>query len=331
MEINYKLMNSYQECHKIFKQHAKTYYWGALLFNHDRFLHICAFYALVRYVDDIVDTEIGNNKIKFEKILEFEKKFFDLLELTVDKKFEIKEEIWLNYPTIMRAVIYTTNLIKIDRIIYHKFFFSMKLDLKKNKYNTFRELKEYMEGSAAVIGEVMLQIMSFNNNCSNYNDNKMRLYARNLGFGFQLTNFLRDIKEDLLMLPSRVYIPIEDQKKFNCDISEFVNDDNFKKLIEFELKRCDEIYQIAQVGIEKIDSENRDAINISKILYSQINQEIRKKKYDVSERISISKFEKIKILYNTLGFWKAIIVIFTIFFNYLKYNYIYVYVYSTGL
>ena len=56
--MNNKLLKqSYNECHKIFKKNAKTYYFGALLFDYEKFLHVCAFYGLVRVVDDFVDLE----------------------------------------------------------------------------------------------------------------------------------------------------------------------------------------------------------------------------------------------------------------------------------
>ena len=70
--------------------------------------------------------------------------------------------------------------------------------------------------------------------------------ARDLGFAFQLTNFIRDIREDHQMKPGRVYIPEEDQKKYDCyinkiDFDNLEKEKNLKKLLEFQLKRCDEI------------------------------------------------------------------------------------------
>ena len=71
--MNNKLLKqSYNECHNIFKKNAKTYYFGALLFNYEKFLHVCAFYGLVRVVDDFVDLE--NNTENIEKNIILKKK-----------------------------------------------------------------------------------------------------------------------------------------------------------------------------------------------------------------------------------------------------------------
>ena len=318
------LINSYKVCHKIFKKNAKTYYIGSLLFDYEKFLHICAFYGLVRVVDDIVDLEKDIDK-KIDKIQNFESTFFSIIDKNLhERKLLINNNLfWKNYHNIMRAVINTSNVIGISREIYSKFFKSMKMDLYKYHYNNYNELEEYMDGSAAVIGEVMLNIIKHNNKAPIYNTPDMIKYARKLGYAFQLTNFIRDIKEDMDMIPSRIYIPIDDQKKFKCNLKEYnsiKNDKNFKNLIEFQLKRCDKIYQSANIGINKIDANNRFSILISKILYSEINNKIRKNNYNISNRTRINSCEKFSLLFNELSFCQFIRIIFVILFNYVYYN-----------
>lgn len=322
---NYSLQNSYNQCHKIFKKHAKTYYFGALLFDHEKFLHVCAFYGLVRVVDDIIDLEKDEKK-KIKNIEDFEKIFFNILNKPKkDREYLVTDEsFWKDYHIILRAVINTTNIIGISKEIYKKFFKSMKMDLYKYEYKNYHELEEYMDGSAAIIGEVMLQIIKYKNNNPVYLDEKMTTYARDLGFAFQLTNFVRDIKEDMEMHPPRIYIPIDDQHKFNCQLQKFNINNNFKNLIEYQLKRCDKIYQNADKGILKIDTKYRYPILVSKILYSEINNRIRQKKYNIRTRISISKYEKFMILYNSLSVIQFIKVLFILFMNYIKYNFIFI-------
>ena len=66
------LIKSYKECHKIFKKNAKSYYFGALLFNYEKFKHVCAFYGLVRVVDDLVDLEHNLDSLEENiKLFEF--------------------------------------------------------------------------------------------------------------------------------------------------------------------------------------------------------------------------------------------------------------------
>lgn len=331
MKYSLQLLNSYNECHKIFKEHAKTYYFGSLLFDYEKFLHVCAFYALVRVVDDIVDLENDIIK-KRENIETFEKNFFILLNKSLEERIKLvnSDSYWVDqeYHIILLAVLNTTIIISIENSIYEKFFKSMKMDLDKYEYKNYTELNEYMEGSAAIIGEVMLKIISHNNSDPIYLKPEMKEYARSLGIAFQLTNFIRDINEDLSMTPSRVYIPIEDQSSFNsfldssCKIPNIIHNKNFKDLIEFQLSRCDKIYQQADIGIENIDTQYRYPILVAKILYSKINDRIRERNYDISKKICINKYEKCLILFQILDINNFIKTIFNLVFNYIRYNYL---------
>lgn len=322
----YTLSESYKECHKIFKKHAKSYYIGALLFDYKKFMHVCAFYGLVRVVDDSIDLERDSKK-KIQNLNNFERNFFEIFnkDLKEREKLVKDDDFWINKHIIMRAVINTVNIIGIKKILLEKFFKSMRMDLNKFSYKNYQELEEYMDGSAAIIGEVMLQIIRHNNDKPVYKLKDMNEKARDLGFAFQLTNFIRDIREDHLMKPGRIYIPLNDQMKYNCDINEVdfdnsKNDKNLKELLKFQLDRCDKIYKSAQIGIDNIDKKYRNSILVAKLIYSKINDRIKENNYDISERTKISSKEKLYILFKTLGIIEFIKVFVILLVNYIRYN-----------
>jgi phytoene synthase len=130
---------------------------------------------------------------------------------------------------VLRAVVDTVLTCKIDPECFRRFLRSMTMDLTVEKYETWADLLVYMDGSAAVIGEMMLPILEPTNAAAIGP-------ARDLGNAFQLTNFLRDVNEDLDR--GRVYIPQEDVKRFGVDLSERRCSPQFVELMKFEIARC---------------------------------------------------------------------------------------------
>jgi phytoene synthase len=141
-----------------------------------------------------------------------------------------------------------------------------------------------MDGSAAVIGEMMLPILeptapeAFGR-------------ARDLGLAFQLTNFLRDVAEDLDR--GRVYVPQEDLERFGADPHSRVVDDAWRALMRFEIERCRELYRSADVGIAMLPSSSARCIRAARMLYSEILDRIEVADYDVfSRRASVQTWRK---------------------------------------
>ena len=325
------LNQSYLLCRDIFKEHAKTYYLGAVLFNKSKFRHICAFYGFVRVIDNIIDEKPDLSLVKKRDILlEIETFFFTILNeknvylgsVSYLDNFGIKDNVHLKlFFDILPAVLNTFKEIKITQEIVRCFFKSMRMDLYKFRYKTTTELEDYMNGSAEIIGEVMYSIMEKNQSF------EMLDYAYALGRSFQLTNFIRDIREDYEMKPSRIYIPLDCQEDFEVnleeDIPKIINGtikekdfQNVKDLIKSEIEKVEIIYEFAQVGIDKL--EDRENINLSKVLYSSIHNKIRENDYDVfSQRCHLTFWEKLKISYELLSWYN----IFRFIINYISYSY----------
>ena len=160
----------------------------------------------------------------------------------------------------------------------------MAMDLTVDRYDTWDDLLVYMDGSAAVIGEMMLPILE-----------PLRpealAHARDLGNAFQLTNFLRDIDEDLDR--GRQYVPQEDLRRFGVDLAARRATPEFRALMRFEIERCRELYRSADVGIALLPERSAACIRAARVLYSRILDKIELQDYDVfAGRARVRTIEK---------------------------------------
>jgi phytoene synthase len=160
------------------------------------------------------------------------------------------------------------------------FLRSMRMDLTVSSYKTFDDLLDYVHGSAAVIGLQMLPVL----------EPVVPLavaapYAADLGIAFQLTNFLRDVGEDLRR--DRVYLPLEDLDAFGVTVEQLqagVVDARFRRLMAFEIARTREIYRTAALGIRLLHPTSRRCISLALQLYGGILDEIERADHQVLDR-----------------------------------------------
>lgn len=182
------------------------------------------------------------------------------------------------------AVVDTVHKFPIDPECFRRFLRSMTMDLTVEKYETWEDLLHYMDGSAAVIGEMMLPILE-------PHDAAAFGHARDLGNAFQLTNFLRDVNEDLDR--GRVYIPQEDVRRFGVDLSRRECTPQFSELMKFEIARCRSLYASADNGIAMLPNRSARCIRAARVLYSRILDRIEQQQYDVfAKRASVSTVQK---------------------------------------
>ena len=162
----------------------------------------------------------------------------------------------------------------------------MRMDLTVATYETWDDLLVYMDGSAAVIGEMMLPILE-------PLSPEATAHARDLGNAFQLTNFLRDVGEDLDR--GRVYVPQEDVRRFGAE-SAFEQQQAtpaFVELMRFEVERCRALYASADLGIGMLPPASARCIRAARVLYSRILERIEAQSYDVfSSRATVPTWQK---------------------------------------
>jgi phytoene synthase len=159
----------------------------------------------------------------------------------------------------------------------------MAMDLTVMSYPTYDDLLDYMEGSAAVIGTMMLPILGSSDPAA------AREPARQLGFAFQLTNFIRDVSEDLDR--GRTYLPDEDMAKFDLTRDDLLaakaagrTTPRIRELIEYEVTRAQAHYVAAAPGIPLLDPASQACMRTAYALYGGILDEVAAQDYDVFVR-----------------------------------------------
>jgi len=171
------------------------------------------------------------------------------------------------------------------------FLRSMFMDEERSDYETYADLEDYMYGSAAVIGLMVTRIVG-------YSSEAAFEYAKQLGYAFQLTNFLRDIREDYDQL-GRVYMPQDELRRFGLtanDIARRVCDQRFLDFMKFQIRRNREIYRKARPGIAMLAWRGRLAVRVAYVLYRAILLEIERENYNIYKgRVRTNFGQKIRL------------------------------------
>lgn len=281
------LEQSYELCREFNKRHGTTYYWSTLILPAVKRHHVHALYGFARYADDIVDEipDGGHGEIPIAEragaLAAFGDRFFTDLERGRSD------------DPVLKAVVHTVRAFDLDPDVFARFLRSMTMDLSVETYETFDDLLDYMDGSAAVIGEMMLPILEPDDLVA------ATPHARDLGNAFQLTNFLRDISEDLDR--NRQYIPQEDLRRFGVDLAERRRSGEFVELMRFEIDRCRELYRSADLGIAMLPERSARCIAAARVLYAQILDRIEAADYDVfARRASVSTATKAAVVARTV-------------------------------
>jgi phytoene synthase len=188
---------------------------------------------------------------------------------------------------VMRALLDTVARWQIPHSYIADFLDAMRLDLTVTSYQTYDDLVRYMWGSAAVIGLEMLPILGRADDEIGWDELEMR--AIDLGYAFQLTNFLRDIAEDLRR--GRVYLPQESLDQFGVDRARLRRgqvDEPIRNLLAWEIERARTLYRRAEPGIALVHPSSRDCLRTAFVLYEGILDQIERADYDVfSGRVSV--------------------------------------------
>jgi phytoene synthase len=278
------LEESYRHCRRLNRRHGTSYYASAWLLPRVKRHHVHALYGFCRYVDDIVDDLApASPEARGEALRSFGTRFFTDLERGRSD------------DPVLKAVVHTVRAFDIDPACFTRFLTSMTMDLSVTRYETFEDLLVYMDGSAAVIGEMMLPILEPASPAAVGP-------ARALGHAFQLTNFLRDVAEDDHR--GRVYLPQEDIRKFDagCAWRERRATTGFADLLRFEITRTRLLYEEAGEGIALLPPASARCIAAARRLYSSILDRIEAAGYDVwSERISVPAWRKVAVAAGAVG------------------------------
>lgn len=263
------LVQSYARCREIHREHGRSYFLATRLLPAVRRPHVHALYAFTRWADDIVDASVGTERQ--ERLGEWGQAFLAGL-----AGADVRDPL-------LPAVVHTVRTYQLDLNDFDAFLRSMEMDLKVTSYQTYDDLLGYMEGSAAVIGTMMLPILGV---VPGGDRSVARESARQLGFAFQLTNFIRDVREDLDR--GRIYLPEDDLARFGVTPATLYSDAGrgqtspaVRALIRYEADRARLHYAAALPGLALLERRSRICIRAAFLLYGGILGAVTGSGYDV--------------------------------------------------
>jgi phytoene synthase len=225
-------------------------------------------YGFVRLADEIVDT-----------FHDFDKKI--LLDRFIDElDYSLKNKISTN--PILNSFQFTVNKYKIDYELIDAFLTSMKMDLKKVNYSTEKEYRDYIYGSADVVGLMCLKVF-VGGNKETYK--RLKPSAMSLGSAFQKVNFLRDLNADYSLL-NRTYFP-------NLDFNDF--DDDAKMLI---MNDIEEDFRKALKGIYELPNNSKFGVYAAYKYYKRLLKKLKKTSYlkIKNQRVRVPNYQKVDVL-----------------------------------
>lgn len=265
------LRHSYLRCRSSNAWHGRTYFLATLLLPPGKRPYVHALYGFARHADDIVDAidaEPADRAAAFDRW----------------STGVLHDLDWgTTSDPIARAMLDTVRRWQIPHRYVADFLEAMRLDLTVTEYDTYEDLARYMWGSAAVIGLEMLPILGRAD--EQMPPDLLEPYAVDLGMAFQLTNFIRDVGEDLYR--GRVYLPQDSLNRFGVDrdrLARRVADGPVRNLLAYEIERARALYRAAEPGIALVHPTSRDCLQSAFTLYGAILDAVEEADYDVFGR-----------------------------------------------
>jgi 15-cis-phytoene synthase len=270
---------SYEYCIKVARSRAKNFYYSFVLLSAQQRKAMCAIYAFMRYCDDLSD-EPGATQAAIER-------WRGELSEALQGRFS-DHPVWPAFHHTVRRF-----------GIPHEYFYSMidgvSSDLEPHRIETFDELYRYCYQVASVVGLTIIHIFGF--------DTRSALpLAEKCGVAFQLTNILRDIREDAER--GRIYLPAEDLRRFGVpesDLRAGKRNDAFLKLMQFEAARARSYYVESAPLLDLIHPRSRPSLWALISIYSRLLERIEARNYDVfAHRVRLPLWEKSWIVVRVL-------------------------------
>ena len=271
---------SYQYCKRIARSRAKNFYYSFVLLSSQQRKAMCAIYAFMRYCDDLSD-EPGASRTAVERWQA------DMEEALLGR--------FADHP-VWPAFHHTVRRFGIPHEYFRQMIAGISSDLEPRTLQTFDELYQYCYQVASVVGLTIIHIFGF--------DTRSALpLAEKCGVAFQLTNILRDIREDAEH--GRIYLPAEDLERFGVtaeDLRVGKRNPQFLALMQFEAARARSYYDESRPLLDLIHPRSRSSLWALISIYSNLLDRIVETNYDVfARRVRLSLFEKSWIVVRALS------------------------------
>ena len=281
-----RLRESYRYCRRLNAEHGRTYFLATRLLAPSQRPAVHALYGFARYADDILDDLHSDATVSQREAR---------LEQLAERFFRGDEAAAASEP-VLPAVLHTARTYQIPLNLFDEFLTSMRMDLTVTDYPDRPALNHYMRGSAEVIGLQMLPILGTVGPLSDAMPG-----AEALGRAFQLTNFLRDINEDLDR--NRVYLPADELAAFGVDreLLTWCHDNQrteprVRQALAAQHAITRSIYREAYKAIALLAPQSRPCVATAFTLYSEILDRIEDIDFAVfSERASVGKGRRLQV------------------------------------
>jgi 15-cis-phytoene synthase len=266
-----QLRAAYRACRRINARHGRTYFLATRLLPADRRPAVHALYGFARLADEIVDAaEVPDRAGALARL---ERSLARALAGAPDPA-----------SPVLLALADTVRRYEIEPGLFTDFLASMRMDLTVTDYPRLADLADYMHGSAGVIGLQMLPVLGTDGPLAH-----AAPPAAALGEAFQLTNFLRDVGEDLDR--GRVYLPAEELAAFGVDRARLEwahrtgrRDPAVRRALAHLVAYTHAVYRRAEPGIALLRKESRPCVRVACALYRRILDEIVRCDYTVLGR-----------------------------------------------
>jgi phytoene synthase len=272
--------DSYRYCRKVAKERAKNFYYSFLLLDETQRDAMCAIYAFMRECDDLSDNPGLKDKSQISQLIA-------LWRMDMDNSLKGRLADNMLWP----AFCDTVHRYSIPHRFFHEMIDGMLSDVEPRQIETYEELYRYCYQVASVVGMTIVHIFGFESA-------RALLLAEKSGVAFQLTNILRDVREDADM--GRVYLPREDLRRFGVSAEQLrlgMENDRFRSLMKFEAGRAWACYEESEPLSGLIDPKSRRSLWALREVYKRLLARIEKSNYSVlNRRISVPKPAKIMLI-----------------------------------
>jgi phytoene synthase len=253
----------YEHCAQVTRRSRSSFYYAFILLPPERRRALHAVYAFCRFIDDIADDEAIREPA-----------------LLLKRWREELDRVYSGAPTraLSRALADSARRFKIPRELFEEIINGVEMDLSRKRYQSWEELRPYCYRVASALGLICIEIFGYSNPSA-------KLYAENLGLALQLTNIMRDVREDAER--GRIYLPLEDLARFNVRENEIlggVYSPNFVRLMDFEARRARELYALAQSELAQEDRATLLTAEAMRLIYAALLERIINSNYRVLDR-----------------------------------------------
>ena len=274
---------AYQLCEQMTRRSGSNFYCAFWSLPREMFRQMCVVYAFMHTVDDVGDIGQGTSQDRKAKL--------DQWRADLNLAFETGGS---DQP-IVNALVDVARKKEIDQQLFQTVIDGVESDLVPRRFESFEDLEKYCDQVAGAVGLCCLKIWG----CQPENAEQLASYC---GTAFQLTNIIRDLREDAER--GRIYLPCEDLRRFKVTDETILTcrlTDAFRELLEFEVRRAWQFYCKATPLLELVSPQGRKILSGFFASYSSLLHEIERRDYDVfSKRISLSRLKKSSIAIKSL-------------------------------